>query len=351
METEETLKLIGLDENEAKIYLAALALGESTVLPIADKASVGRTYAYDILGSLAEKGLISYVEKRGRRRYSAAEPRMLKNMLKEKMNQVNSILPNLEALYQKAGPKPKVRFFQGKDGIEVLFNEVLQEAKEVRYWSSISDLAKAFPNYLEVIKKQVDKDIKIYDLVRQSPEALSYRDLYKKGRQEQRYLPENAVFSTDNMVWNNKFVMISYGADLYAVSVESAEIAKTMKVIYEILWQSAKKIWHRLCWWWYIKYMPRKTVVQALQEAHQKDLKIIQEGIGILSDKIDTVKAGQEKEFKSVKQDINILKNDVGTLNKKVVSIENKIDDLDKKVAAVLPDHEKRITRLEVKPA
>lgn len=242
MDTEKTLIELGLQGHEVKVYLATLALGESTVLPISKKSGVGRTYCYDILETLAQKGFVSFVEIRGRRRYSAAEPKAIKKLLQDKIKLFDNILPDLEGLYQQAPSRPKVRFFQGKEGIEVIFNEIIHEAKEVRYWSSISDLARVFPDYIEWINKQVKNDIKIYDLVRQSPEALAYRNIYKKGRQEMRFLPEKMEFKTDNMVWNNKFVMISYGADLYAVSVESAEIAQTMRVIYEILWENAKKI-------------------------------------------------------------------------------------------------------------
>ncbi len=242
MDIEKTLVELGLHDHEVKVYLATLALGESTVLPISKKSGIGRTYCYDILETLAQKGFVSFVEVRGRRRYSATEPKAIKKIFQEKISLFDDILPDLEGLYQKAPARPKVRFFQGKEGIEVIFNEIIHEAKEVRYWSSISDLAKAFPDYIDWIKKQVDKDIRIFDLDRKSPEALAYQPLYQKGRQEMRFLPETAKFSTDNMLWNNKFVMISYGADLYAVSVESAEIAQTMRVIYEILWEKARKV-------------------------------------------------------------------------------------------------------------
>jgi len=243
MKPEEILEQIGLDQKEAKIYLATLALGESTVLPIADKANIGRTYCYDILDALAEKGLVTYVEKRGRRRYSATEPKMIKKLFPDKLTQLDGILPDLEGLYQKSAIRPKVRFFEGPEGIEILHGEILKEAKEVWFFGSIADWAKRFSDYIEYVKKQIDAGIRIRDLVRPSdPTPLAYQKFYKKGFQEMRTLPETAAFNTDNMLWNNKFVMISYGADLYAVSVESAEIAQTMRVIYEILWEKAKKV-------------------------------------------------------------------------------------------------------------
>ncbi len=243
MEIEKILKEVGLDENEAKIYLASLALGESTVLPIADKAIIGRTYCYDILDGLAEKGLITHVEKRGRRRYSAVAPEMIKKLLADKISKFDGILPDLKALYQKSAIRPKVRFFEGKEGIDIIHQEILDEAKEIWFVGSISDWARKFPDYVEIVKKQIAKGIKIRDLVKHGEkEPFAYQKLYKSGLQEMRILPSAAQFNTDNMLWSNKLVMVSYGADTYAVSVESAEIAQTMRVIYEILWKKAKKI-------------------------------------------------------------------------------------------------------------
>jgi len=243
MEIEEILEQVGLDEHEAKIYLAVLTLDDSTVLPISKKAGIGRTYCYDILDSLIQKGLVSYVEKRGRRRYSAVPPKMIKKMLNDRMKQFEAILPDLESLHQKSPMKPRVRFFEGREGIEILHEEILKEAKEVWFFGSISDWAKAFPDYTEYVKKQIAKGIKIRDLVRPNdPTPLKYQKFYNPKLQEMGFLPETAQFNTDNMLWNNKFVMISYGADLYAVSIESAEIAQTMRVIYEILWEKAKRI-------------------------------------------------------------------------------------------------------------
>ncbi|TSC96512.1 MAG: transcriptional regulator TrmB [Candidatus Berkelbacteria bacterium Licking1014_2] len=242
MGIEETLEKIGLDKKEAKVYLAVLALGETTVLPIAQRADIQRTYCYDILDSLAKKGFVSFMEKRGRRRYSGLEPKMIKDLLIRKISQVEMVLPALQALYQQTPTRPKVRFFEGREGIEIIHQEILREAKEVWFVGSIEDWAKRFPDYINYVKEQVSRGIKIRDLVKpKDKDALKYQHLYKKPRQEMRFLPEAVNFVTDNMLWNNKLAMVSYGADLYAIVIESTEISQTMRAIYETLWLAANK--------------------------------------------------------------------------------------------------------------
>lgn len=242
MNSVEALQSIGFNRNESKIYLAVLELGESTVLPIAKKSGIKRTYCYDILSSLLEKGAISFVEKRGRRRFSAVEPRMIQKIFEDKIKKFEMVVPNLQNIYQKSSTRPIARFLEGKTGIEIIFQEILKEAKEVWSITSATDWIEAFPDYAEYVNALAKAKIKIYDLVKFSKEGVEYQKLYKKPLQEARYLPKNSQYSTDFIVWNDKFVMICYGTDIHTVAVESPQIANSMKDLHKLLWKSAKII-------------------------------------------------------------------------------------------------------------
>ena len=242
MDTTEALEKIGLEEREAKVYLAVLELNESTVLPIAKKSGIERTYCYPILETLGEKGLVSFVEKNGRRRYSAAPPKTLKSLLVEKLNDFDKVLPDLEGLYKGSAARPRVRYFEGENGIRSLYEEVLGEAKEVWFLGSISDLTENLPDFSDYVKRQIRAKIKIRDLVRRDDKAVEISKTYKKPNQEMRFLPKGVSFATDNMIWNDKVVMVSYGQDLHAVSIESPEIAQTQKAIFELAWRGAEKV-------------------------------------------------------------------------------------------------------------
>ncbi len=57
MALESVLQAAGLTDKEARIYLAALELGQAPVLRIAQKAGIKRPTAYVTLGELQAKGL------------------------------------------------------------------------------------------------------------------------------------------------------------------------------------------------------------------------------------------------------------------------------------------------------
>jgi len=55
---EKELQEIGLNANEAKIYLSILKLGEATANRIANLSEIARSTTYDILEKLKHRGLI-----------------------------------------------------------------------------------------------------------------------------------------------------------------------------------------------------------------------------------------------------------------------------------------------------
>ena len=87
----EILKEIGLNENEIKVYIILLRLGSSKVNEVYDKTKIPRSFIYEVLKSLIDKGLVSYVIKSGIRYYEAAKPLKLKEILKKKESKLDFI--------------------------------------------------------------------------------------------------------------------------------------------------------------------------------------------------------------------------------------------------------------------
>ena len=121
---EFKLKELGLAEKEAKVFLASLELGSSAVQEIAKKAEINRATTYVIIEKLMKKGLMSSVEKGKKTFFQTEDPKRLLKLLEEqeeslkrKEEEFKKYLPELETLFNIAEEKPKVRFFEGKEGL------------------------------------------------------------------------------------------------------------------------------------------------------------------------------------------------------------------------------------------
>lgn len=236
----DTLVSIGLKEQESVVYLALLELGETTVSPLAKKSGVHRTFVYDLLESLAEKGLVSYIEKKGRRHYIASDPLTLKTQVRETERDLDQIMPDLLSMYSTPKSRPEMRFFEGRKGIEVVDKEVLKEAKEICFFGSAETWMQEFPNFAEYTKEQVKKNVRIRDLVCFGEDVREYARYYDPKLQELRYLPKGIKLRTDNIIWGNKVALVSYTKQ-HAVVIESEEIVATMREMFEVLWKMADK--------------------------------------------------------------------------------------------------------------
>ena len=109
MSIEEILVKTGLDEKEAKIYLALLDLGSEKVHAIAKKAEIKRPTAYVVLEQLYAKNFITKTYHNKKVFYSAEKPDILLRSLQEKHQLLEQNLPLLQARMVTSKIKPKIR--------------------------------------------------------------------------------------------------------------------------------------------------------------------------------------------------------------------------------------------------
>ncbi|MFH1142217.1 MAG: helix-turn-helix domain-containing protein, partial [Candidatus Uhrbacteria bacterium] len=146
-----TLHSLGLSESEAKIYIAGLKLGASSVQDIAKAAKLSRTAAYDAIESLKGKELLSTYQRGKKTVYVAEDPDLLLQHLQgrqqEYVNKLTTFEKNLHDLkLLTGGEKPRVRIFQGTEIFYAFYDDVCKKKPKVIYeLSNVEILYKNFP--------------------------------------------------------------------------------------------------------------------------------------------------------------------------------------------------------------
>lgn len=142
MEEMETLPLelrkLGLTDKEARVYLAALALGYTSVQKIARQAQISRPTAYEVIKNLEKKGLMSESKEAGKKYFVAESPDRLlgllhiqKREIEEKEREFLRIIADVKNKYALAG-KNAIKTYQGENGIKLLLEDFLTtKAKEI----------------------------------------------------------------------------------------------------------------------------------------------------------------------------------------------------------------------------
>src|SRR3989338_3412432 len=244
---KEQLEKIGLADKEAKVFLASLELGSSAVQEIAKKAGINRATTYVIIEKLMKKGLMSSVEKGKKTYFQTEDPKRLLKLLEEqedglrrKEEEFKKYLPELETLFNIAEEKPKVRFFEGKEGLIAIREDYFKaKNKDVLGFFAKDEERNIFSEQerLKAFNERVKRGIKF---------KLLYSDIEKdKSKREstsERFLPKNKFpLSSSFIIYDNKAAVVSMKGKLIGVIIESKEIVNTFKSIFELAWEGSEK--------------------------------------------------------------------------------------------------------------
>jgi sugar-specific transcriptional regulator TrmB len=237
------LEKIGLNEKETKIYLALLELGGASIQQLAAKSGVKRTTVYDILASLKEKGLINEITKNKKSVFSAEDPRKLENILEEKRDTLKRILPEILAIANLLDKKPKIKFYEGIEGIKNVYRDTLNYPdQELLAWVSEEAIAGFDLKFLDeyYLPKRLEKKIWVRAIASNKEHMRQYQGLDEKALRRTK-LVSSEQFPMEveiNLYGKNKIGLMSFGEKIGLI-IESQKIYATLKSIFEMNWQIA----------------------------------------------------------------------------------------------------------------
>jgi HTH-type transcriptional regulator, sugar sensing transcriptional regulator len=235
----EELKNAGLSENEAKVYLAALELGETSVYRLAKKSGVKRTTTYLAVENLKQKGLMSEAMRDNATVCYAENPKKLSDRLEEKKHRLEKIMPELLAFTNLIDKKPKIRYFEGKEAYKEIFSDVLKYPDSEmlgtfneKFW----DWEKYFTEYF--MPKRKEKKIWARILFRDNPELNTIaQEIQEYFSQTKRVPSEKFKVEIEMVLYGgDKVGFVSYDEEM-AIIIESQKIHDTQKSFFEVIWE------------------------------------------------------------------------------------------------------------------
>jgi len=239
---EKILEETGLSKNETKVFLSLLELGLSTAGKIAEKSAIHRTNAYDALERLIEKGLVAYVIKKKVKLFEATDPKILINILKEKENKLESIMPQLLLSQQMAKSKSEAHIYEGTVAVRNMLNHFL-ELGQTRYVYGVPIHAHKMlgDGFLTSYhRKRAVKKLEVKEIY--NSDAKERRNtLNKLSYTEAKYLPEEYDSPVATSICGDEVVMTLYSQPTLTIQIKNVEIAKAYKKYFNLLWKIAKE--------------------------------------------------------------------------------------------------------------
>lgn len=243
------LKKIGLTENEVKIYLHLLKAGSSTAYDISKETGIYRVHVYDKLEQLMNKGLVTHIYQGAKKFFQATPPTKIKHYLEDQKRvlelqeqEIDSLLPELEAMANLPKEDTIVEVFKGNEGLKYFLKDIITAGKEVLI-TGIDD--RKYQDALPVFMPQYFRDLKRFG-IKERVITLKRKGIFLFSKSlapttSYRFLKQKQFNPTNTFVYGDKAVIVSWGTPVTAVMIKNKEIAETYRNHFEYLWEIAKK--------------------------------------------------------------------------------------------------------------
>ena len=228
------LQTIGLSKEEAKIYLAVLALGKCNLPELCEQSDYDKNVVEQQINNLKQKGLLKIELENKRLMFVAEKPNKLFDLTELKQKEKISVMPRLDFITKEMLESPNVCFLNS-DKIINLWNQEIKKEKtnEVFFMGRGVWFKKLFSKKLEGFLIKVNflcLDKQDYNNTKVNFNKLEKRSLLLPG------------FKLSLGFLDGRIFCFKSGKNERSFIIDDRVLASGMKAVFFLLWEQAEKI-------------------------------------------------------------------------------------------------------------
>jgi sugar-specific transcriptional regulator TrmB len=248
---KEHLQDIGLQSQQLAIYELLLEHGSIQAGRLSILSGLKRSLVYKILDQLISLDLASR-DKGKVARFSPSHPSKIRDILDKKIQildvakkSLDSTLDGMISKFNLISGKPSVQFYEGKRGVQKLYDDIIHVQKDIYLFRSPydekhKDLTKILNTQ---ITKQVQYSISTKAITPVPDERLTV--IYEKDVErlvERRNISESEFsIPAQIIVYENKVGITSYKKGIFTTIIDNKDISDTFKKIFDQLWKRSNE--------------------------------------------------------------------------------------------------------------
>lgn len=241
------LQSVGLDAKQSQLYVSGLQMGTAPASDYAKATGINRITAYNLLEEMVHKGTFTMVRKMRAKWYAPVAPEFVALEARKNADALERVLPELRSLQGAKYRKPRVRFFEGWEGVRHVYDDTLTASGELLNFANSAVVRKFWPKYdEEYVEQRVKHGIHLRGI---APDDATGRRVHGEDRErlrEIRLVPASDFdFQNEINIYDHKVAICSFDSglrgdkDMFGVIIESKEVAETQRQIFEMAWRYA----------------------------------------------------------------------------------------------------------------
>ncbi|MBI2662108.1 hypothetical protein HYX11_01475 [Candidatus Woesearchaeota archaeon] len=241
------LKDLGLSENEIKLYLELLKLGETTTGSLIKNTGMASSRVYISLNSLINRGLVTFITKNNTKYYQAENPDTLLKNIEEKKKQLESLLPELKTLTKKEEKETYSTIFEGFNGFKIAFQNQIDicTSKDEILVIGFSPQTYAFKSLRAFLKnidlKRYKKKINLKILLPKESKTTIGKDREKEPYTKVKYMLHGFFSPTSINIYRDYVILTVWEEKPTVFLIKNDKIATSFQHYFKSLWNIAKK--------------------------------------------------------------------------------------------------------------
>lgn len=245
------LEKIGLNKNEAIVYIELSRLGQASAGELIKKTGFHRNIVYDNLEKLIDKGLASFITEGKRKIFQITSPEMLtefldkeQESLDEKKKTAEKIRAQIKKQFDTAREKQESVILRGVKGVKLISKDVFETNQDYVSFGApaISNEIMGKDFWMGVARRLKEKKLRVKLLFNESLRDWGEQMKKELGytSKELKYLDYPTEPITQTTVYGTKVAIGVWTQKPIITLIDNAEVANSYREFFNVLWSQAK---------------------------------------------------------------------------------------------------------------
>lgn len=242
------LKELNLTTGQIKVFESILEQGTIGIHKIQERTGLERRAIYDIVNKLIEKGFITYVEEKGKRKYQITHPRNLREAIESKQKtliELSKKLPQITDIFNSKKLDIKAEVYRGNEAMKALLNESLEY--DATYWIGGNSGVELINEDMKLwfkrwTKKRVQQKKFMYDLVDHGTHLEDYKpnDIEKHKKEYYKYctLPKHLRSPMVIIMFGTKVAQVLWSKQSFGFVLDSKDLNESFMKYFHYFWKN-----------------------------------------------------------------------------------------------------------------